>query len=46
MDIVEKKLGPTHPNTQTVAKKIAALFDQLKLPNKAALIREKFDIEK
>jgi tetratricopeptide (TPR) repeat protein len=45
LDICERKLGLAHPNTRTVAKNAAALFDQLKLPNQAAAIREKFGLK-
>jgi tetratricopeptide (TPR) repeat protein len=45
LDIVEKKLGLIHPYTRRVAGNVVVLFDQLKLPNEAAAIRQKFGIE-
>jgi hypothetical protein len=45
LGIVEKKLGLTHPNTQAVAGNVAVLFDQLKLPNQSAAIRQKFGLK-
>jgi Tfp pilus assembly protein PilF len=45
LDICERKLGFAHPNTRTAAENTAVLFDQLKLPNQAAAIREKFGLK-
>jgi hypothetical protein len=45
LDICERKLGLAHPKTRTVAENAAILFDELKLPNQAAAVREKFGLK-
>jgi tetratricopeptide (TPR) repeat protein len=45
LDVCERKLGLAHPDTRTVATNVAVLLYQLKLPNQAAAIREKFGLK-
>jgi tetratricopeptide (TPR) repeat protein len=44
LTIYERALGREHPSTKAVAGNTASLLDELKLPEEAAAIREKFGL--